>query len=83
MVNAKMELHKTLSMNSEEIPNTYVIGHETSVDDWLKETFCTSYLKTDICLAIGMDTQLANMRKKCNLEKPHTLFAWQRFLIFF
>ena len=56
MVNTRMELQKTLNMNSEDIPNTYVIGHETSIDDWLKETFCTSNLKTDICLAIGMDT---------------------------
>ena len=53
MVNAKMELQKTVTMNSEEIPNTFVIGHETSVNDWLKETFCTSNLKTDISLAIG------------------------------
>ena len=55
MVNTRMELQKTLNMNSEDIPNTYVIGHETSIDDWLKETFCTSNLKTDICLAIGID----------------------------
>ena len=48
-----MELQKTVTMNSEEIPNTFVIGHETSVNDWLKETFCTSNLKTDISLAIG------------------------------
>ena len=67
MVNARMELQKTLNMNSEDVPNTYVIGHETSIDDWLKETFCTSNLKTDICLAIGMEwmhiEQLSNKRK--------------------
>ena len=53
LVSDRMQNYKVVG---HDLKNTFVVGHEheTSKDDWLKETFCEINLKTDnVRLAIG------------------------------